>query len=69
MGYSIGGKVAQEIAVQAPDPVRKLVLAGTGPRGADTAARKSAEVFSATYDPPEHLRIAEQFSASPAGLK
>ena len=38
LGYSIGGKVAQEIAVQAPDLVRKLMLVGTGPRGADMAA-------------------------------
>ena len=67
LGYSIGGKIAQEIAVQAPDLVRKLVLVGTGPRGADTAASKSAEIFSATYDPPEHLWIAAHFSASPAG--
>ncbi len=67
LGYSIGGKIAQEIAVQAPDVVRKLVLIGTGPRGADTAASKSAEIFSATYDPPEHLWIAAHFSSSPAG--
>src|ERR1700753_2299764 len=67
LGYSIGGKIAQEIAVQAPDLVRKLVLVGTGPRGADTAASKSAEIFSATYDPPEHLWIAAHFSPSPAG--
>lgn len=67
LGYSIGGKIAQEIAVQAPNLVRKLVLVGTGPRGADTAASKSAEIFSATYDPPEHLWIAAHFSPSPAG--
>ena len=67
LGYSIGGKIAQEIAVQAPDLVRKLVLIGTGPRGADTAASKSAEIFSATYDPPEHLWIAAHFSPSAAG--
>ena len=67
LGYSIGGKIAQEIAVQAPDLVRKLVLVGTGPRGADTAASKSAEIFSATYDPPEHLWIAAHFLPSPAG--
>jgi pimeloyl-ACP methyl ester carboxylesterase len=67
LGYSIGGKIAQEIAVQAPNLVSKLVLIGTGPRGADTAASKSAEIFSATYDPPEHLWIAAHFSASPAG--
>ncbi len=65
MGYSIGGKIAQEIAVQAPDLVRRLILAGTGPRGADTAASKSAEIFSATYDPPEHLWIAAHFAPSP----
>jgi pimeloyl-ACP methyl ester carboxylesterase len=73
LGYSIGGKVAQEIAVQAPDLVRKLILAGTGPRGADTAASKSAEIFSATYDPPEHLWIAAHFlpnsTGRAAGLK
>jgi pimeloyl-ACP methyl ester carboxylesterase len=61
LGYSIGGKVAQEIVVQAPDLVRKLILVGTGPRGADTAASKSAEIFSASYDPPEHLWIAAHF--------
>ena len=73
LGYSIGGKVAQEIAVQAPDLVRKLVLVGTGPRGADTAASKSAEIFSAAYDPPEHLWIAPHFlpnaTGRAAGLK
>jgi pimeloyl-ACP methyl ester carboxylesterase len=67
LGYSVGGKVAQEIAVQAPDLVRKLVLAGTGPRGADTTASKSAELFSVRYDPPEHLWVAVHFSASAAG--
>jgi pimeloyl-ACP methyl ester carboxylesterase len=73
LGYSIGGKVAQEIVVQAPDLVRKLILVGTGPRGADTAASKSAEIFSASYDPPEHLWIAAHFlpnaTGHAAGLK
>ena len=67
LGYSIGGKIAQEIVVQAPGLVRKLVLVGTGPRGADTAASKSGEIFAATYDPPEHLWIAAHFSSSTAG--
>lgn len=67
LGYSIGGKVAQEIAVQAPELVRKLVLVGTGPRGADTAASQSAQIFSATYDPPEHLWIAAHFLPNAAG--
>lgn len=68
LGFSIGGMVAQEIALQAPDLVRKLVLVGTGPRGADMSTSKSAEIFSATYDPPEHLWLAVHFSPSKAGL-
>jgi pimeloyl-ACP methyl ester carboxylesterase len=67
LGFSIGGMVAQEIALQAPDLVRKLILVGTGPRGADMAASKSAEIFSAAYNPPEHLWLAVHFSASAAG--
>ena len=30
-GFSIGGMAAQEIALQAPDLVRKLILVGTDP--------------------------------------
>src|SRR4030088_608273 len=33
LGISIGGFVAQEITLQAPHLVRRLVLLGTGPRG------------------------------------
>lgn len=32
-GFSLGGAVAQMIALQRPDLVRRMVLAGTGPRG------------------------------------
>src|SRR5260370_16387614 len=33
LGFSIGGMVAQEITVQAPDLVRRLIVDGTGPPG------------------------------------
>jgi pimeloyl-ACP methyl ester carboxylesterase len=33
LGFSLGGFVAQEIALLKPDLVRKVVLAGTGPQG------------------------------------
>ena len=33
LGFSLGGGVAQMIALQAPDLVRRMVIAGTGPRG------------------------------------
>src|ERR1700687_4632425 len=35
LGFSIGGFVAQEITLQAPDLVRRLVLLGTAPRGGE----------------------------------
>jgi pimeloyl-ACP methyl ester carboxylesterase len=33
LGFSLGGGVAQMVALQAPDLVRRMILAGTGPRG------------------------------------
>jgi len=33
LGFSLGGGVAQMVALQAPELVRRIVLAGTGPRG------------------------------------
>jgi pimeloyl-ACP methyl ester carboxylesterase len=32
-GFSLGGGVAQMVALQAPELVRRVILAGTGPRG------------------------------------
>jgi pimeloyl-ACP methyl ester carboxylesterase len=66
LGFSIGGMVAQEITVQGGDLVRRLILVGTGPRGADMAASQSNAIFSGTYDPPEHLWLAVHFSPSAA---
>ncbi|MEV3901104.1 alpha/beta hydrolase [Mycobacterium sp. NPDC050551] len=32
-GFSLGGGVAQLVALQAPELIRRMILAGTGPRG------------------------------------
>jgi pimeloyl-ACP methyl ester carboxylesterase len=64
LGFSIGGMVAQEIALQAPDLVRRLILVGTGPRGADMTNSKSAQIFGAPYDPPEHMWLDVHFTRS-----
>jgi pimeloyl-ACP methyl ester carboxylesterase len=67
LGFSIGGMVAQEIAVQAPDLVRKLILVGTGHRGGIGIApmtEEAARIFSATYDQPEDLWLAVHFAPS-----
>jgi pimeloyl-ACP methyl ester carboxylesterase len=41
-GFSLGGFVAQDVALKAPDLVRKLILAGTGPAGGQGIARVGA---------------------------
>ena len=46
-GYSLGGFVAQEVALTHPALVRRLVLAGTGPKGAPGMERWSDDVVDA----------------------
>jgi pimeloyl-ACP methyl ester carboxylesterase len=67
LGFSIGGFVAQEIALQAPDLVRQLVLVGTGPRsgeGMATLTPEAQEIFGASYDEPDHLWLRVHFTKS-----
>jgi pimeloyl-ACP methyl ester carboxylesterase len=67
LGFSIGGFVAQEIALQAPDLVRRLVLVGTGPRGGEGMAAltpEAREIFGAAYDNPDHLWLRVHFTTS-----
>ncbi len=67
LGFSIGGFVAQEIALQAPDLVRRLVLVGTGPRGGQgmaTFTPEAQEIFGATYDEPDDLWLHVHFTQS-----
>jgi len=69
LGFSIGGFVAQEIALQAPDMVRKLVLVGTGPRGGQgmaTLTPEAQQIFGATYDPPDEIWLFVHFTPSEA---
>jgi pimeloyl-ACP methyl ester carboxylesterase len=57
-GFSIGGFVAQEITLQAPELVRRLVLVGTGPRGGEGMATLTPEaqrIFGASYAEPDLL--------------
>ncbi len=69
LGISIGGFVAQEIALQGGDLVRKIILVGTGYRGNDMTASRSAEIFAGSYEPPEHLWLAVHFAPSEASQK
>ena len=69
LGFSIGGLVAQEITLQAPDLVRNLVLVGTGPRGGEgmaTLTPEAQEIFGRKYDVPEELWLKGHLTPSPA---
>lgn len=46
-GFSLGGGVAQMVALQAPELVRRMILAGTGPRGAGGIDKMATIVGSA----------------------
>src|ERR1700736_1209365 len=63
-GFSIGGMVVQEITLQAPDLVRRLIVDGTGPRGGqgmESLTQAAGRLFGATYDPPDYVWLAVQF--------
>ncbi len=47
-GFSLGGGVAQTVALQAPELVRRMILAGTGPRGGG-GIDKMAGIVGAAY--------------------
>jgi pimeloyl-ACP methyl ester carboxylesterase len=53
LGFSLGGYIAQELALVRPRLIRRLVLAGTAPQGAPGIHRWSDEVYAlATPDVP-----------------
>jgi len=69
LGFSIGGFVAQEIALQAPALARRLILVGTGPRGGQDMATLTPEaqrIFGATYEVPDEIWLAVHFTPSAA---
>jgi pimeloyl-ACP methyl ester carboxylesterase len=43
-GFSIGGMVAQQVALDAPELVRRILLAGTGPSGGEGMQEFTPEV-------------------------
>src|SRR5260370_31936645 len=62
--------VAQEMTLQEPDLVRRLIVDGTGPRGGqgmESLTQAAGRLFGATYDPPEGVWLAVKFSPSAAG--
>ena len=66
-GFSMGGYVAQQIAVDRPELVRRLVLVGTGPRGGEGMAQlapETAPLFGKVYEPQDLMWLPIFFSPS-----
>jgi pimeloyl-ACP methyl ester carboxylesterase len=66
-GFSMGGYVAQQIAVDRPELVRRIVLVGTGPRGGDGMGQLDPDVaplFGKVYDPQDQMWLPIFFSPS-----
>lgn len=62
LGFSIGGYIAQEVALLRPRLVRRIVLAATAPKGGPDLHRWSDEVYAlATPDVPSAERFLKLF--------
>jgi pimeloyl-ACP methyl ester carboxylesterase len=67
LGFSLGGLVAQELALAESGLVRRLILLGTGPRSGEGMASLTPEaqkIFGARYDNPDHLWLKVFFTPS-----
>lgn len=68
-GFSMGGFVAQQIAVDRPELARRLILVGTGPRGGDGMGQLDPDVaplFGKVYEPQDLMWLPIFFSPSDA---
>lgn len=60
LGFSIGGMVAQQLTLDRPELINRLILIGTGPRGGEGMQDYSPEVwafFKKTYSSPDGLLL------------
>ena len=67
LGFSIGSMIAQNVALERPDLVRKLVLVGSGPRNGDgiPLTPESQVIFTNRYGDLDDFWIDGFFTASP----
>ena len=72
LGFSIGGMIAQQITLDRPELIRKLILVGTAPRNHDagdgqghiTPEAAAILLGATTYNPPENLWLKVFFTDS-----
>ncbi len=71
VGHSMGGLVAQEVALARPELVRRLVLVGTGPRGGEGIGALPAwvaELFTRKYERQEDMWLPILFAPTESRL-
>ncbi len=72
LGHSMGGLVAQQLVLDRPDLVRRMVLVGTGPRGGERIGQlppETAALFTKTYERQEDMWVPILFSPSDTSEK
>src|SRR5271163_2722607 len=67
LGFSIGSTIAQNVALERPDLLRKLVIVGSGPRNGDgiPLTPESQAIFTNKYGNLDDFWIDGFFTASP----
>jgi pimeloyl-ACP methyl ester carboxylesterase len=64
LGFSMGGYIAQQMVLDAPDVINKMVLSGTGPSLGPGLQRPMNEVQSTVFNPTPGLPTIEAFFPS-----
>jgi pimeloyl-ACP methyl ester carboxylesterase len=67
LGFSMGGVIAQQITLDRPELIRKLILVGTGPRGGESmqaSTPEGKEIFTGKYEKPEEVWLKVFFTPS-----
>src|SRR5205814_5626753 len=71
-GFSMGGMIAQEIALMEPQLVRKMIIAGTGPAGGEGISKVARVTYLdmlrgfLTHQDPKRFLF---FTRTPAGIR
>ena len=68
LGFSMGGFVAQQIALDTPELVNKLILAGTGPKGSEGISNLPNLMTEAFATAPEDPRLFLFYSKTPESI-
>ncbi|MDF6847192.1 alpha/beta hydrolase, partial [Escherichia coli] len=71
-GFSMGGMVAQEIVLRAPQLVRRMIISGTGPARGDGISRLPGVTYTdmlrgwLTFQDPKQFLF---FTRTPSGIR